>query len=117
MTDERDDDGRCRWCGRRFPRRSGPGRPREFCKQSCRQRDYESRQRSAEVGLSDRELIVARHTIDDLRDRLYVLECAIEDVRRDLTGSPTKADYRDAVGWLVESAEPLLSVLGDDSVT
>ena len=108
---------RCRWCARRFPVREGPGRPREFCRRSCRQRDYEARQRAIDVGLSDRELIVARRTIDDLRDQLYILECAIEDVERDLAAGPTRADYRDAIDWLLEAARPLLASLDDDSVT
>lgn len=102
------DERRCRWCARRFEVSPGPGRPREFCRRSCRQRDYEARQRAAEVGLSEDELILTRQTIDGLRDRLYVLEAAVEDVRRDLAGAPTKADYRDAVEWLITAAQPLL---------
>ena len=114
-----DDDAdlrRCRWCARRFPVSPGPGRPREFCRRSCRQRDYEARRRSDELGLTDRDLIVARQTIDRLRDRLFVLECALEDVGRDLAGRPTRDDYRDAVAWLVEAATPLLTVLDTDDV-
>ena len=101
------DERRCRWCARRFEVTPGPGRPKEFCRRSCRQRDYEARQRAAEVGLSEDELILTRQTMDSLRDRLYVLEAAIEDVERDLAGAPTKADYRDAVDWLLMAAKPL----------
>jgi hypothetical protein len=99
---------RCRWCGRNLPLRRGPGRPREFCKESCRQLDYQARRRAAEVGLSEHELIVARHELDDLHDRLYVLEAAIEDVDRDLAGDPTPEDYRDAVAWLLDAARPVV---------
>jgi hypothetical protein len=99
---------RCRWCGRALPARNGPGRPREFCKESCRQLDYQARRRAAEVGLSEHELIVARRELDELYDRLYVLEAAIEDVDRDLVGSPTPADYRDAVAWLLDAARPVV---------
>ncbi|MDZ7676400.1 MAG: hypothetical protein U5K30_15195 [Acidimicrobiales bacterium] len=102
---------RCRWCARRFEIAPGPGRPKEFCRRSCRQRDYEARQRAAEIGLSEDELILTRQAIDDLRDRLYVLEAAVEDVERDLAGSPTKADLRDAVDWLLEAARPLTTEL------
>ena len=63
---------------------SGPGRPRRFCQQSCRQRDYEARRRARELDLGDHELIVARDALDALRDELYVLACAVEDVERDL---------------------------------
>ena len=98
---------RCRWCARRFEVTPGPGRPKEFCRRSCRQRDYEARQRAVEVGLSEDELVMTRRAMDELRDRLFVLEAAIEDVERDLAGSPTKSDYRDAVEWLLEAARPL----------
>ena len=107
------DERRCRWCARRFPVTPGPGRPREFCRRSCRQRDYEARQRASEVGLSEHELVLTRQAIDDLRDRLFVLDAAIEDVERDLAGTPTKADYREAVEWLLEAARPLRDVWQD----
>jgi hypothetical protein len=103
---------RCRWCARRFTVTVGPGRPREFCRRSCRQRDYEARQRASEVGLSEHELVLTRQAMDDLRDRLYVLECAVEDVERDLRGSSTKADLQEAVDWLLDAARPVIDSLG-----
>jgi len=103
---------RCRWCARRFTVEPGPGRPREFCRRSCRQRDYEARQRAAEVGLSEHELVLTRQAMDDLRDRIYVLECAIEDVERDLGASSTKAELRDALDWLLDAARPVVDALG-----
>lgn len=51
--------------------------------------------------------MLTRSEIDSLRDRLYVLEAAVEDVVRDLAGSPTKADYREAIDWLLDAARPL----------
>src|SRR3546814_1356814 len=75
---------RCRWCGREFPITPGPGRPKLFCKAACCQADYLARQRSAEAGISEAELIVTREALDELRDKLYVLEAALEDVERDL---------------------------------
>ncbi len=98
---------RCRWCARPFSVKPGPGRPKEFCRRSCRQRDYEARQRATEVGLSEHELVLTRTEIDSLRDRLYVLEAAVEDVERDLAGSPTKADCLEAIDWLLDAARPL----------
>lgn len=105
---------RCRWCARRFTVTVGPGRPREFCRRSCRQRDYEARQRAREVGLSEHELVLTRQAMDELRDRLYVLECAVEDVERDLAGTPTRAEFRDAVDWLLAAARPVIDALGRD---
>lgn len=106
---------RCRWCGRPFAVRTGPGRPRDFCKRSCRQRDYEARQRSREGGGSESELIVARGQLDALYDQLYVLEAAIEDVDRDVERARTAGDYRDAVEWLLEAARPLVAMRLDGS--
>ena len=75
---------RCAWCGRRFAVAPGPGRPRRFCRRSCRQRDYEARHRAQELGLSEAELIVTREELHRLFDQLWVLECAVADVERDL---------------------------------
>ena len=91
----------------------GPGRPRRFCQQSCRQRDYEARRRARELDLGDHELIVARAALDDLRDELYVLACAVEDVERDLAGTtrPTAAELAEALRWLLDAARPLCAPL------
>ena len=100
---------RCRWCRRPFERKPGPGRPQEFCKRSCRQRDYESRQRSQAHGLDEADLILARTTIDQLKDDIYVLQCAIEDVDRDLTTTNTPDEVNSALQWLLEAARPLVA--------
>lgn len=66
-----------------------------------------ARQRSADVGLSEAELIVTRAALDELRDKLYVLEAAIEDVERDLAEDRSEQAVRDALGWLLAAARPL----------
>lgn len=71
---------RCRWCGRAIAA-SELGRPKQYCRQSCRQRAYESRRRSTEVGLGDDELVVTRNELDDVRDRLYLIGTALDDAR------------------------------------
>jgi hypothetical protein len=99
--------GHCRWCRRALPLRSGPGRPREFCSQRCRQWDWVARQRARELELSENELVVARTELDALHDELYVLACAVEDVERDLSSRPTNAELREALDWLLDAAKPL----------
>ena len=102
---------RCRWCGRPFDVVPGPGRPREYCRRSCRQRDYEARRQSADLGLGDAQLVVARSELDALHDRLYELEAAIEDVDRDLAAAPPgERDYREALDWILAAARPLTSL-------
>jgi hypothetical protein len=100
---------RCRWCGRPFDVVAGPGRPREYCRRSCRQRDYEARRTAGSLGLDDNHVVVARAELDALHDRLYELEAAIEDVERDLAaaGRPGTDDYREALQWLLAAARPL----------
>ena len=100
---------RCRWCRRALPPRKGPGRPREFCSQRCRQWDWVARQRAAELQLSENELVIARDELDALHDELYVLACAVEDTERDLAagGRRTVQQLTDALEWLLEAARPL----------
>jgi hypothetical protein len=52
---------------------------------------------------------MTRAELEDLRDKLFVLRCAVQGVERDLTASRTLTSYKDAVRWLIESAEPLLT--------
>ena len=80
----------------------GPGRPRLYCKPSCKQRDYEARRRSEELGLGEHELVVTREELDAIRDRQFLLACTVEDVQRDLANGDV--DERDAFGVLLEAA-------------
>jgi hypothetical protein len=67
------------------------------------------RQRRVELGLSESELVIARQALDELRDRLFVLEAAIEDVDRDLEGELTEQDLREAIDWLLVAARPAVA--------
>ena len=102
------DGRRCRWCRHVLPAASGPGRKREFCSQRCRQWDWVARQRASELELSENELVVARGELDELKDMIYVLHCAVVDARRDLE-SPrqTKESLTELLGWLLDAAEPV----------
>ncbi|MGD9797076.1 MAG: hypothetical protein AB7H43_09785 [Acidimicrobiia bacterium] len=100
---------RCRWCARPIDRRPGPGRPALYCRRSCRQRDYEARRRASELGLGESEFVMARSELDDLRDALYVVEAAVEDVDRDLAAAgDDPAEVRNALTWLLAAVRPLL---------
>lgn len=99
---------RCRHCRRVMAERSGPGRPKEFCSQACRQWDWVGRQRARELQISEDELIVARGELDALYDELYVLSCAVADTERELGDRrATTTSLREAMAWLLEAAEPL----------
>lgn len=54
---------------------------------------------------------MARAELDQLRDALYVLEAAVEDVDRDLAaadGDPE--EMQRALDWLLQAARPLLAL-------
>ncbi len=60
--------------------------------------------------MSENELVITRDELDRLRDDLYALACAVDDTERDLRAvgpSPTVADLRDMLDWLLTSAKPL----------
>jgi hypothetical protein len=69
--------------------------------------DYQARRRARELRLGDDELIVARRELDDLRDAVYVLACAVDDVDRDLADGPSAPEVRTALDWLLAAARPL----------
>jgi hypothetical protein len=98
---------RCARCRRALPERAATGRPRRYCRESCRQMDYQARRRRRELQLGDDELIVTRRQLDQLRDDVYVLACAVQDVERDLTARPTSREVRTALDWLLDAARPL----------
>jgi hypothetical protein len=98
---------RCGWCGRKVDLVPGRGRPRGYCRRSCRQRAYEARQRALELGIGDAEVVLRRVELADLRDRIYVLQCAIEDVDRDLAGDASADAIRAALDWLLVNARPV----------
>jgi hypothetical protein len=107
-----DDKPRCRWCRRAIAPTTGPGRPREFCSQACRQWDWVARQRARDLKLSEDQLVLTRSELNDLHDALYVLACAVQDVRRDLeaNGKPTARELGDMLRWILDCADPLDSI-------
>jgi endogenous inhibitor of DNA gyrase (YacG/DUF329 family) len=101
---------RCGWCRRVLPNRNGPGRPRRFCSQRCRQWDWVARQRAGELELSEGELVIARAELDALHDELYVLACAVDDAERDLGAQTAKLsakELRELLEWVLDAARPL----------
>ncbi len=98
---------RCRWCGRRLPDRTGPGRPRRFCRAGCRQQAFLARKLAASHGLGDDDVIIDRLRLEELQGALYCLQAAIEDTDRDLATKPSAREIREALGWLLDNARPV----------
>lgn len=95
---------RCAWCGEPLPMKSGAGRPRIYCRRSHRQRHYEARRLAAAQGLRDDEVLLTRDSLEEWRDKIYILEAAIEDAERDLEGTPSLRDYTEAFQHLYNAA-------------
>lgn len=52
---------------------------------------------------------MTRTELDQLHDALYVLACAVQDVRRDLEDNarPTARELGEMLRWILDCAEPL----------
>jgi hypothetical protein len=70
--------------------------------------DYVARRRATDAGLGDDRIVVTRAELDDLHDRLYALEAAVEDAEADLRDARTVAEVRAAADHLLEAARPLV---------
>ena len=101
----------CAWCGGAFAAPKGPGRPRRYCRPGHRQRAYEARREAMCRGLGPDEVLLSRRSWETLRDALYRLESAAEDVAGDLlAGRPTKADYVEALAHLTNAVRELQEI-------
>ena len=102
---------RCQWCGGEFAAPHGPGRPPRYCRRSHRQRAYEARRLAGERGIGPDEVLISRRTWEHLRDALYRLEAASEDVAMDLlSGRPTKTEYVEALAHLSAAVRDLQDI-------
>ncbi|MEO6122897.1 MAG: hypothetical protein ABIR32_04245 [Ilumatobacteraceae bacterium] len=61
------------------------------------------------MSISEDDLIVTRAELDALRDDLFVLARAVDDVRRDLAapGQRTARELRESLIWLLDASAPL----------
>ncbi len=61
-----DAPGRCAWCRRELARAAAVGRPRAYCRRSCRQRAFEARRAAEELDWSANRVREAHRVIDDV---------------------------------------------------
>ena len=60
--------------------------------------------------MSESELVMTRDALEGLRDALYVVEAAVEDVDRDLEAvGHDPEELRRTLDWLLEAVRPLLT--------
>jgi len=77
-------DPRCTYCHRPMEAAPGVGRPRRYCRRSCRQRAFERRRRDRELAWGEDRVIelVQRH--EELSDRVAMVEDVLKELRQDL---------------------------------
>ncbi len=75
-------EGRCEWCQQSLGALNEKGRRRRYCSQSCRQRAYQSRKRSRQLGLGEGELIVSSLLLARMNRRLQALDEALSEAER-----------------------------------
>ncbi len=107
---------RCRWCGIVFVARSGPGRPRVYCGQSCRQQHYIERRTAVASGRDPTKLVVDRDVFEQYETKRLQLRLALDDLERGAAepSSPkaeraTRSSPEELMGWIVEHAQALVS--------
>jgi hypothetical protein len=62
-----------------------------------------------QIGVGDHALTMTTEQLNAVRDDLYVLECALGDVKRDnALASEDPVELREALRWLMSCAEPLV---------
>jgi hypothetical protein len=95
---------RCLWCGAVFALSRGPGRPRAYCRPSHRQRSYEARRLAKAHALGREDVLISRSQLEALRDAVYAVEAAMEDVEADLTDTGDPGRFRSALWHLYGAA-------------
>lgn len=96
----------CAWCAKaiEFPDR---GRPRKYCSHACRQRAYEQRNNVAGSSIPANAVIITPEHARELRDALFELRCAAEDVFTAVEGGEPVAEVRSLCQELVILAKSI----------
>jgi hypothetical protein len=81
-----------------------------YCRRSHRQRAFEARHLAATHGLGADDVLMSRSTLTELRDALYRLEAAMEDVDTDLAEADNPGGLRSALWHLYGAAANLRGV-------
>ena len=85
----------------------GRGRKRKYCSDSCKQRAYEQRHGIAGARLPEDTVVLKPERVEQLRDQLYQLRCAAEDVSTAAQERADPAELRHLCDELVEMAKTI----------
>ena len=94
----------CQWCGREIAD-AGLGRPRRYCRQSCRQRAYEQRAAVKGSSVPENAVVLTAEEAAGLSDRIYQVRCAAEDVAGAVAEGAGAAELRQLCDELLAAAK------------
>ena len=77
-------EAECEHCGRTFDVVHGVGRPRRYCRRSCRQRAYERRRHQGDLAGGDARLVGMARALAELEDRLDRARDLVDQLRFDV---------------------------------
>lgn len=98
---------KCEWCGKSIELNVGQGRKRKYCGPSCKQRAYEQRVLLAGTGVDADSVILSKKRVDEIRDQLFELRCAAEDISVAAAEGADEDDLRLLCDELVDLARRL----------
>lgn len=84
---------------------AGPGRRRQYCRQSCRQRAYEQRSQIKGITLAPDAVVLSADEAAELCDRVYQVRCAAEDVATAVQEGAPPEELRDLCDALLRVAK------------
>ncbi|MEJ5996687.1 hypothetical protein [Corynebacterium sp. H130] len=96
----------CAWCGKPIDA-GGRGRPKKYCGHSCRQRAYEQRNGVAGTAIPAEAVILRPEKVSRLKDSLFELRCAAEDVATAASEGASAEEMRQLCDDLVELARDI----------
>ena len=74
----------CEHCGRPFEVEGTIGRPRKYCRRSCRQRAFEARRHEGDLDWSDQRVVQLSRRLAELEDHLDAVRAVAEELRIDV---------------------------------
>lgn len=85
----------------------GRGRRRKYCSPACKQRAYEQRHNITGTGIPQKAVIMAPEKAESLRDELYALRCAAEDISTACSENASHGEIQHLCDELVSMAKQI----------
>lgn len=97
----------CAWCGKQLDEPAKPGRRRNYCSHSCRQRAYERRAAVQRGGLPEDAVVFSTEEMAEMQDRLFQVRCAAEDIATAVNDGVDQAELHQLAAELIANVQGL----------